>query len=1106
MPFAELAQFSRAPSTVPMSPPDVPPGTRLDDASRLAAVRASGLLDAPPSEVLEGLARIATRVLGVPIALVSLVDDDRQCIAGMSGLTGPAAASRELPIRSSICQHVVTRRTPLVVSDAATHPLLCTHPGVTQRGVRTYAGIPLTTAAGETLGAFCAIDLEPREWTDVQLDVLRDLALAATSELEMRIARHSLAESEAHYRNRVELSPQVPWTADTEGRIVESSHRWSEITGIAHTEALGLRWMKATHPDDRAILVEAWMHASRTGEPYDVEHRVQVAAGGYHWMRSRAWASRDAEGRVERWYGTTEDIHERVVATRERERVEHQEHELQQAIVDTALDCFITMDAEGTVRTFNRAAEETFGYTRDEAVGRTLAELIVPASLREAHARGLARYLATGDARILGKRLELPAMRRDGTQLMVELVVVRLPVAGAPAFAGALRDITSQQKAAEALRVSEERYRLLVDGVEDYAICFLDANGCVTTWNAGAERLRGYGAHDVLGEHFRLFFLEADRAAGVPDEFLAEAAEFGHAEREGWRVRKDGSLYWAHIVMTAVRGPSNALVGFSQIARDLTELRRIEQELRSSEERYRLVSLATNDVVWDWDLVTNERRWSGAVASVFRYAPIEVEDTIAWWNERVHADDAPRVLERIYELIGGEENGWSDEYRFRRGDDGYATVLDRGYIVRDEAGAPVRMIGAMVDLTQQHSLEAQLRQAQKMEAVGQLAAGVAHDFNNLLTAITGNLEFVREDLPGDHPVRADLDQIGYAADRARSLVRQLLIFSRRQPIQAQRLLLADLVTGAEKLLRRVIGEEIVLVVALEARNAVVLADKWHLEQVLLNLAVNARDAMFTPLHGHPGTGGTLEIEVAEVVLTSDEARAWDGIAAGRWVRLRVRDTGHGMDAHTQARIFEPFYTTKDVGAGTGLGLATVFGIVRQASGAIQVASTPGRGTTFTILLPAVNEGEAEVVLAGEKTAAPVVRATILLVEDETQVRVTVRRILERRGYAVVEARHGADALLLWRAHRASIDAVVTDLRMPEMGGRELVARLHAESAALPVVYVSGYAEQGTVTTGAANEAFVEKPFTAEALLTALDRVLLAAISKADIAMSAPFSQ
>jgi signal transduction histidine kinase len=391
--------------------------------------------------------------------------------------------------------------------------------------------------------------------------------------------------------------------------------------------------------------------------------------------------------------------------------------------------------------------------------------------------------------------------------------------------------------------------------------------------------------------------------------------------------------------------------------------------------------------------------------------------------------------------------------------------------------------------------EEQLRRAQKLEALGQLAGGIAHDFNNLLMVIRGNLDIMSEDLPPDHTVQTDLAEIRSATERTRTLVRQLLAFSRKQVLAVQRLDVNDVVRDGERLLRRVIGEEIALHVSAAPEPLLVEADAGQLEQVLLNLAINARDAMLTPLHGHPGTGGSLTVETDAVSLALADVAARDSLPPGNYVRLTVRDTGHGMDAETVRHVFEPFFTTKPVGQGTGLGLATAFGIVTQSGGSIRVQTAPGAGTTFVILLPRVEPagvdaaaglGAASGVGAGDGASA---HGTILLVEDEAAVRASARRLLERRGYSVLEARHGADALLIWRQYRDAIIAVVTDLRMPELGGPEFVALLRAEAPTLPVVYVSGYAEHQGIHVLRPNEAFLEKPFTGDALLGALARVV-----------------
>lgn len=575
------------------------------------------------------------------------------------------------------------------------------------------------------------------------------------------------------------------------------------------------------------------------------------------------------------------------------------------------------------------------------------------------------------------------------------------------------------------------------------------------------------------------------------------SGEFGtecrvcHSNAEGRIVAVRGRALFAGA------GAERHAIRLLGTALDITERLRAESEregalvaLRDSEQRYALAARATENAIWDWDVMRGTLHWSEGVERVFGHPMHRVPRTIEWWYAQIHPDDRARVERGINALVdcAGAGNAWSEAYRFCRADDTYANVVDRGYIARDEGGRAVRMIGAMEDETEREQLQERLRQAQRMEAVGQLAGGVAHDFNNLLTVIAGNLEFAQSDLPSDSPVRGDLQEIASATERARALVRQLLAFSRKQELKLESLDLSDIVRGAEQLLRRVIGEEIVLEVHLANDLPMIRADRGQMEQVLMNLAVNARDAMLTPAHGHAGRGGSLLIETTYQPTTAQRSAADEG-PTGPMVSLRVRDTGHGMNDMTQRHVFEPFFTTKEVGAGTGLGLATVFGIVRQFGGGIAVQSAPGAGTAFTLRFPVAASA-----VQAERVVVPAIppsssRAMVLLVEDESAVRSAARRMLERKGYSVLEARHGADALLVWHEHRERIDLVVTDLRMPEMGGHELVTQLRKEEPGLPVVFMSGYADQASEAVHFAHSIFVEKPFTMEILLSSVQRLL-----------------
>jgi PAS domain S-box-containing protein len=417
-------------------------------------------------------------------------------------------------------------------------------------------------------------------------------------------------------------------------------------------------------------------------------------------------------------------------------------------------------------------------------------------------------------------------------------------------------------------------------------------------------------------------------------------------------------------------------------------------------------------------------------------------------------------------------------------------------LVRPGESQPYAAVASFVDLTDRRQLESQLLQSQKMEAVGQLAGGVAHDFNNMLTVIGGYSAILLETLDAADANRADVEEIKRAADRAAGLTRQLLAFSRKQVMQPRVLELnTEIIAGLEKMLRRLIGEDIELVTTLGERLGLVSADPGQIEQVIVNLAVNARDAM--------PEGGRLVIETANVDLGADHAGRHIGVKPGRYVMVAVSDTGCGMSRETMARMFEPFFTTKDKGKGTGLGLSTVYGIVKQSGGDIWVYSEPGQGTSLKVYLPRV-EYETEIVLPTPAPSDHAGSETVLLVEDDETLCVLARRILEARGYMVLEARNGEEALTLCERHEGRIDLVATDVVMPGMNGGMLVERLAAKRPALRVLFMSGYTDDDILRRGIVDPrmAFLPKPFTPETLATKVREVLDG--SSSVVAPSLPF--
>lgn len=511
------------------------------------------------------------------------------------------------------------------------------------------------------------------------------------------------------------------------------------------------------------------------------------------------------------------------------------------------------------------------------------------------------------------------------------------------------------------------------------------------------------------------------------------------------------------------------------------EKRQAEEALREAEERTRFALNAARVGVWEADLRTGAARWSETLEALHGMAPGTFGGTFEAFLDRIHPDDRADVAKTIDEATRQHTDA-NVLYRTQWRDGTIHWITGTGKTFYDDAGTPVRSAGIGLDVTERHVLEEQFRQAQKVESIGQLAGGIAHDFNNLLTAIQGYCELLGSELGSDSPHQNDLAEIRRASDRAAALTRQLLAFGRRQILEPRVLDLRDGLRGIEPMIRRLIGEDLDVVFRTIDDAARVKADPGQIEQVILNLALNARDAM--------PKGGSLLLEVMTVDLDESYARRHVSVRPGRYVMLSVSDTGVGMDAATQARIFEPFFTTKPRGRGTGLGLSTVYGIVKQSGGNIWVYSEPGRGTTFKVYFPRVEEAvdqpaslEAPATLTGSET--------ILVVEDEPGVRELVRKVLERYGYRVLVAAAPYEALALAERYIDPIHLLMSDVVLPEMSGRSLASQMATSRPEMHVMYMSGYTDNAIVHHGVldADTPFLQKPFTPDALARKVRAVL-----------------
>jgi PAS domain S-box-containing protein len=630
------------------------------------------------------------------------------------------------------------------------------------------------------------------------------------------------------------------------------------------------------------------------------------------------------------------------------------------------------------------------------------------------------------------------------------------------------------------LAARETHLRAILDS-EPEGVKLLAADGSFLQLNpAGLRMLEADSFAQVANRSAHSFIVEEDRAAfrSLIDRVLRGES----CVLEFQIVGLKGGRRCLETHASPLRDATGAITAFLGITRDITASKSAESELREARERLQWAVTAGKVGLWDWDLRTNKVYYSSEWKHQIGYTDDEISNDFSEWQSRVHPDDLDHALQTVQVYLSGDDPDYESAFRFRHKNGSYRHILARGSEVRSGDGTRIRLLGSHVDITERTELQSQLMQAQKMEGVGQLAGGVAHDFNNLLTVINGTADLALMKLQEDDPLAAHFRQIRQAGDRAASLTRQLLAFSRRQIMKLDVLDLNDVVADMQGMLRRLIGEHIELAVVLAKSLGAVKADRGQIEQVVVNLAVNAQDAM--------PDGGTLTIETHDVELDEAYAAEHPSVRPGPHVMLVISDTGIGMDEVTRSRIFEPFFTTKGPGKGTGLGLSTVYGIVKQSGGSIWVYSERGKGTTFRIYLPRVEE------LARKHEPARILTSvrgteTVLIVEDEEAVRNLAMRVLQTAGYRILAARNGREALLILKRHSGPVHLMLTDVVMPGMSGRALAARLAGVRPKMKILYTSGYTDDAILRHGVLGEGaqFISKPFTMTDLTRKVREVL-----------------
>jgi two-component system cell cycle sensor histidine kinase/response regulator CckA len=736
-------------------------------------------------------------------------------------------------------------------------------------------------------------------------------------------------------------------------------------------------------------------------------------------------------------------------------------------LVESAPEAIAIVDTKNIVQQVNREFTKFFGYSAKEAVGKNLDALVVPEDKRSE-----GKWLDQQADRGINTSIETVRRRKDGTQVDISLLVAPVTIEGGQIAVYCIyRDISNRKRAEAELRQSEERYRRLVDLSPDSIL--IQMSGKIVFVNSAGIRLLGATkAEEVIGKH--ILDLIHPSFHDVVKSRIAETGETRGSVPflEEKYLRMDGSTVDVEVAASAFTVGNER--GAQVIIHDLTERKRAERDLLLAETKFRLLVEQLPAVTYMADF-GSQGRWhyvSPQIEAILGFTPAEWMADPGIWHASLHPDDLAKALE-LEENCRNTGKPLTAEYRLKARDGSYRWFSDLARVVRDAGTGAFSMQGVMLDITEKKQLEAQLRQSQKMEAVGQLAGGIAHDFNNILMVVRGHTDLLLN-AATEKPLE-NVAQIQKAADRAASLTKQLLAFSRMQILQPEVLDLNAIVTDMASMLPRLIHSNIHLKLEADPELARVRADAVQIEQVLLNLAVNARDAM--------PNGGSLTIRTENTTLAPGNPQRLPVTAPGAYVALVVTDTGAGMDAETQSRIFEPFFTTKAKGRGTGLGLATVYGIVKQSEGFIAVDSALGQGTTFTVYLPEVKDA-VKVQAPPEKTAKPQHGAeTILVVDDETGIRDLATEYLQRCGYTVLAAGDGAEAKAIAEQHSGPIHLLLTDTVMPKMGGRELVSAMTALRPDVKVIYMSGYLEFNASThiqsgTGAY---YLQKPFELSAL-------------------------